>query len=123
LAANEGAKVKTFLLAFGSNADRSSLGNRHPENEGLAARIYEGFRDAVTQMETFYLQELGMIMLSDFHVEYQAGNIQFMDSTVSQLPVLADRSEIVVDYEARLRRRFPLSRDSKTIRSFLCCEP
>jgi hypothetical protein len=67
------------------------------QNGGRTVRIYEGYGDAVTQMETFYLQELGMVMLSDVNVQYDGGdNIQLMDSTVSQFPVLADGSEIVV---------------------------
>jgi hypothetical protein len=97
LAANEGGKVKIFALAFGINADMDLLLGISIQNGGRTVRIYEGYGDAVTQMETFYLQELGMVMLSDVNVQYDGGdNIQLMDSTVSQFPVLAYGSEIVV---------------------------
>jgi uncharacterized protein YegL len=96
LAANGGGKVKIFALAFGDNADMDLLLGISIQNGGRTVRIYEGFGDAVTQMETFYRSELGAILLSDIDVVYEGDNIQLVQSTQSRFPVLADGSEIVV---------------------------
>ena len=95
LRANEGRKVKIFSLAFGYDADMDLLCIAI-QNGGRAARIYEGFGDAVTQMELFYQQELGTIMLSDIDVSYDFGHVSVIESTVSSFPVLAGGSELVI---------------------------
>jgi len=96
LTANEGGKVKIFSLAFGFDADMDLLLAIAIQNGGRSVRIYEGFGDAVSQMELFYKQELGTIMLSDIDVKYDFGDISILESTVSKFPVLASGSEIVI---------------------------
>lgn len=66
------------------------------QNGGRAVRIYEGFGDAVSQMDLFYQQELGQIMLSDIGISYDFGDVVISESTVTKFPVLAAGSEIVV---------------------------
>ena len=100
--ANAGSrKVKIFALAFGDDADMDLLLGIAIQNGGQARRIYEGFGDAVSQMELFYKQELGTILLSDIDVSYDLGEdnttpLLLQDSTLMQFPVLAGGSEIVV---------------------------
>ena len=97
LKANADGKVKIFSLAFGFDADMDLLSGIAIQNRGRAVRIYEGFGDAVAQMELFYQQELGTIMLSDIGITYDFGdNITISESTSSSFPVLASGSEIVV---------------------------
>jgi len=94
--ANEGGKVKIFSLAFGIDADVSLLLGIAIQNGGRAVRIHEGYGDAATQMELFYKQELGTILMSDIGVSYDFGNVGILDSTVQRFPVFAAGSEIVV---------------------------
>jgi len=93
---NEGRMVKIFSLAFGNGADYELLNGIAIQNGGRAVRIYEGFGDASNQMEQFYKQELGSILMSDINVNYDFGDIGVSDSTVSSFPILAGGSEIVV---------------------------
>eukprot|EP00531_Pseudo-nitzschia_arenysensis_P014322 CAMPEP_0116137930 /NCGR_PEP_ID=MMETSP0329-20121206/12503_1 /TAXON_ID=697910 /ORGANISM="Pseudo-nitzschia arenysensis, Strain B593" /LENGTH=664 /DNA_ID=CAMNT_0003632863 /DNA_START=21 /DNA_END=2015 /DNA_ORIENTATION=- len=93
---NEGGKVKIFSLAFGENADMDLLLGIAIQNGGRAVRIYEGFGDAADQMEQFYKQELGSVLMSDINVSYDFGDIDVSDSTTSSFPILAGGSEIVV---------------------------
>ena len=96
LRANEGQKVKIFSLAFGYDADMDLLLAIAIQNGGRATRIYEGFGDSVSQMELFFKQELGKVMLSDIDVSYDFGDVSIQESTVAKFPVLASGSEIVV---------------------------
>ncbi len=93
---NEGQKVKIFSLAFGRNADMDLLLGIAIQNGGRAVRIYEGFGDAADQMELFYKQELGSILMSDINISYDFGDATISDSTTSNFPILAAGSEIVV---------------------------
>jgi len=93
---NEGRKVKIFSLAFGNDADMDLLLGIAIQNGGKAVRIYEGFGDAAYQMELFYKQELGSILMSDINVSYDFGDVNLSDSTTSSFPILAAGSEIVV---------------------------
>jgi uncharacterized protein YegL len=96
---NEGGTVKIFSLAFGAYADIDLLYGIAIQNGGRTVRIYEGFDDAVSQMELFYKQELGSILLSDVQVSYNnlgGGGIDVLESTTSTFPVLAAGSEIIV---------------------------
>ena len=93
---NEGQKVKIFSLAFGNNADMDLLLGIAIQNGGRAVRIYEGFGDAADQMELFYKQELGSILMSDINISYDFGDVTISDSTTSSFPILAAGSEIVV---------------------------
>lgn len=93
---NEGKQVKIFSLAFGNNADMDLLLGIAIQNGGRAVRIYEGFGDAADQMELFYKQELGSILMSDINVSYDSGDFAIYDSTTSTFPFLAVGSEIVV---------------------------
>ena len=93
-----GSKVKIFSLAFGASADIDLLYGIAIQNGGRAVRIYEGFDDAVSQMELFYKQELGSILMSDVQVSYNnsGGGIDVLESTTPTFPVLAAGSEIIV---------------------------
>jgi len=93
---NRFGKVKIFSLAFGEYADIDLLLGIAIQNGGRAVRIYEGFGDATNQMETFYKQELGSILMSDVSMSYDFGEVRVSDSTVQQFPVMAAGSEIVV---------------------------
>jgi uncharacterized protein YegL len=66
--ANKDRRVKVFSIAFGSGADMDLLLGLALQNGGRAVRIYEGFGDTTNQMEQFYKQELGKILLSDISV-------------------------------------------------------
>lgn len=113
LKANEGGKVKIFSLAFGFDADMDLLLAIAIQNGGRAVRIYEGYGDAVSQMELFYKQELGTIMLSDIDVSYDFGDISVSEATVSRFPVLASGSEIIV----RGKVDSPLSSTDRLLKS------
>jgi len=94
---NVAGKVKIFSLAFGDDADIDLLLGIAVQNGGRAVRIYEGFGDAANQMEKFYKQELGSILMSDVSVSYDFGEVGGVsDSTVPRFPVMAAGSEIVV---------------------------
>lgn len=93
---NEQGKVKIFSLAFGEYADYNLLLGISIMNGGRAVRIYEGFGDATDQMELFYKQELGSIIMSDVKVAYDLGDVDILDSTTSSFPIFAAGSEIVV---------------------------
>jgi len=93
---NQGRRVKIFSLAFGNNADMDLLLGIAIQNGGRAVRIYEGFGDAADQMELFYKQELGSILMSDVNVSYDFANVNLFDSTTSSFPIFAAGSEIVV---------------------------
>jgi uncharacterized protein YegL len=93
---NKKGKVKIFSIAFGYYADIDLLLGIAIQNGGRAVRIYEGFGDASDQMELFYKQELGTILMSDVSVSYDFGEDGVSDSTVSTFPVYAAGSEIVV---------------------------
>jgi len=97
-AKNAESKVKIFSLAFGDYADIDLLYGIAIQNGGRAVRIYEGFDDAVSQMELFYKQELGSVLLADVQVSYNdmGGGIDVLDHTTPMFPVLAAGSEIVV---------------------------
>jgi uncharacterized protein YegL len=95
--ANEGRRVKIFSLAFGLGADLDLLLGISIQNGGIARQIFEGFEDAVTQMETFFLAELGSVLLSDINIHFVAEDgLELLDSTQLEYPVLADGSDIVI---------------------------
>jgi uncharacterized protein YegL len=98
LDANEGGRVKVFNLAFGHGADYNLLLGISIQNGGQTIRVYEGFGDAVSQMELFYRSELGSVLLSDIVISYDdaGGNMQLTETTNQQFPILAGGSEIVV---------------------------
>lgn len=112
---NEDGKVKIFSLAFGNNADINLLLGIAIQNGGRAVRIYEGFGDAANQMEVFYKQELGSILMSDVGVSYDFGEVGVLDSTVTRFPVLAAGSEIVV--RGRIDPSTALNATSRTLKS------
>lgn len=94
---NKDKKVKIFALAFGRGADMDLVTGIAIQNGGRVVRIYEGFDDGASQMELFYKQELGSILMSDISVLYGSGAVGVVEeSTVSQFSVLAAGSEIVV---------------------------
>jgi len=95
---NADGKVKIFALAFGNYADIDLLYGIAIQNGGRAVRIYEGFDDAVSQMELFFKEELGSVLLSDLQVSYDGlgGGITVLDHTTPMFPVLAAGSEIIV---------------------------
>jgi len=93
---NEEGKVKIFSLAFGNGADIDLLLGIAIQNGGRAVRIYEGFGDASDQMELFYKQELGTVLMSDVSVSYDFGEDGVSDATVSTFPVFAAGSDIIL---------------------------
>jgi uncharacterized protein YegL len=93
--ANKDGRVKVFSIAFGEGADMNLLLVLALQNGGRAVRIYEGFGDSTNQMEQFYKQELGKILMSDISVSYDS-EVGVLDSTLSTFSVLAAGSEIVV---------------------------
>lgn len=114
---NEGRKVKIFSLAFGNNADFELLNGIAIQNGGRAVRIYEGFGDAADQMEQFYKQELGSILMSDINVSYDFGDIDVSDSTVSSFPILAAGSEIIV--RGKMDSSTALGASSRSLKSIV----
>ncbi len=92
---NEGGRVKMFALAFGEGADLPLLLGISIQNGGLAVPIYEGYGDAVSQMESFYDGEIGSVLLSDVNVDLSSDS-GFEAETQTSFPVLAAGSEIVV---------------------------
>lgn len=92
---NEGGRVKIFALAFGEGADLPLLLGISIQNGGLAVPIYEGYGDAVSQMEDFYNGEIGSVLLSDVNVELSSDS-GFEAETQTSFPVLAAGSEIAV---------------------------
>jgi len=94
---NKRSRAKIFSIAFGEDADMDLLLGIALQNGGRAVRIYEGFGDATNQMEQFYNEELGSLLLSDVTVSYDFGEVGVVsDSTALAFPVLAAGSEIVV---------------------------
>jgi Mg-chelatase subunit ChlD len=98
---NAGGTVKMFSIAFGKDADMDLLKGIAAQNGGRVVKIHEGFGDSSDQMESFYRQELGSVLLSDIEVSYKVvkGGGFFSsvsESTISSFPVLATGSEIVV---------------------------
>ncbi len=114
---NEGEKVKIFSLAFGENADMDLLLGIAIQNGGRAVRIYEGFGDAADQMEQFYKQELGSVLMSDINVSYDFGDIDISDSTTSSFPILAAGSEIVV--RGRIDSSTTFDADGRSLKSLV----
>jgi len=92
---NKDGRVKVFSIAFGADADMNLLLGLALQNGGRAVRIYDGFGDSRNQMEQFYKQELGKILMSDISVSYDR-EVGVLDSTLSTFSVLAAGSEIVV---------------------------
>lgn len=93
--ANEGSSVKIFALAFGGGADLPLLLGISVQNGGLAIQIFEGFGDAVVQMEDFYMGELGTMLLSDINI-LLSGDFEKLSGTRTNFPVLADGAELAV---------------------------
>jgi len=94
-ALNEGEKVKIFALAFGQGADLPLLLGISIQNGGLAVPIYEGYGDAVSQMQDFYNGELGTVLLSDVNI-LLSSDAGFESETQTSFPVLAAGAEIAV---------------------------
>jgi len=120
--ANEGIKSKIFALAFGAGADYNLLSGISIQNNGLVVRIYEGYDDAVTQMERFYERELGTIYMTDLNIAFR-GNVEVQSQTKSTFPVFADGSEVAVRFitktHEKSRRSLPSSiNNSSLIGSF-----
>jgi len=68
---NEGNKVKIFALGFGYAADMNLLLGISIITGGVAVRIYEGYSDSKDQMQDFFQEELGSVLLSDVHVHLE----------------------------------------------------
>jgi len=112
---NKDNKVKIFSLAFGNNADIDLLLGIAIQNGGRAVRIYEGFGDSVNQMELFYKQELGSILMSNVSISYDFGDIGISDSTTQQFPVMAGGSEIIVRGNLHSSTAANVSRSLKSV--------
>lgn len=93
---NYNGKVKIYGFAFGDDADMDLLLGISIQNGGRTVRIYEGYGDAASQMERFYRQELGTVFLTDIHLSYGSDTHSVKEATLSDVPLLAGGSEVVV---------------------------
>jgi len=96
---NEGNKVNIFALGFGYATDMSLLLGISIITGGIAIRIFEGYSDSKDQMQDFFQEELGSVLLSDVHVHLEGLGIS-NEKTQSVFPVFSQGSEIAVTPKA-----------------------
>ena len=98
LLANEERGVKLFCLAFGADADFGLISAIALQNGGIAERVYDGYGDSAAQMEGFFWDEFGSVLLSNLNFEIKGSDkiTTTTTTTKSSFPVLADGSEVVM---------------------------
>jgi len=92
-AANAEVNAKIYAISFGEGADYNLLSGLSIQNNGIVVKIYDGYGDAETQIEEFYQNELGSVLMSDVSVNF-SGSTPIQSQTKNRWPVLAQGGEL-----------------------------
>jgi len=92
-AANAEVNAKIYAISFGEGADYNLLSGLSIQNNGIVVKIYDGYGDAETQIEEFYQNELGSVLMSDVSVNF-SGSAPIQSQTKNRWPVLAQGGEL-----------------------------